>query len=283
MKGLVFRRSMILLIATGLLVATSTVGYASLVRSFIYKPEPMPRRLDWKEVPVPEAISVRTDDGLAILGYRWPAVQADHITMVFFHGNAGNRYVAALAAAALRRPDVEIIVASYRGYAGNAGSPNEIGLYRDGEAFLRSARQSLPRKMYLFGYSLGGSVALRLAANHQVDGVITLGTFSSLDSVAPKVVRGLLPDHFDNLAVVGRLRAPLLLLHGTADEVIPFAEAEKLKAAAGKGARLIRIKGGRHHIMLADLSATIWQNIGEMPNVAASDTPIVERMRSADR
>jgi uncharacterized protein len=256
------------ILVAGLLVVAASSSCASAIRDRIYKPDPMPQKLDWSGVPEPETVTVRSEDGAVVRGYRWPAKRADHVTIVFFHGNGGNRYVAAQLAAPLRRDDAEIIVASYRGYGDNDGQPSEQGLYRDGAAFLRLAEASHPRKLYLFGFSLGGGVALGLATRNRVDGIVTLGTFSSLRSLAPAWARGLITDRFDNIAAVQRIRVPILLLHGTADEIVPVAEGVKLKAAAGAKARLLRLDGAPHHVALDQLAGLIWREIGNMPELA---------------
>ena len=260
----------ILVVIAGLIGLTSWLASASVVRDRIYRPDPMPDKPEWVGMPAPETITVRTADGLDLQGYRWPATQSPHVTLVFFHGNGGNRYTAAQLAAPLRRKAAEIIIASYRGYGGNPGAPDEQGLYRDGAAFLQAARRSRPQKLYLFGFSLGGGVALRLAADDRVDGVVTLGTFSSLRSVAPRWTRGLLPDRFDNLAAVRRTSSPLLLLHGTADEMVPIREAELIQAAASANVRFLRLSGAPHNVALDQLADRIWQEIGQMPGVATT-------------
>lgn len=260
----------ILVVIAGVIGLTSWLASASVVRDRIYRPDPMPDKPEWVGMPAPETITVRTADGLDLQGYRWPATQSPHVTLVFFHGNGGNRYTAAQLAAPLRRKAAEIIIASYRGYGGNPGAPDEQGLYRDGAAFLQAARRSHPQKLYLFGFSLGGGVALRLAADDRVDGVVTLGTFSSLRSVAPRWTRGLLPDRFDNLAAVRRTSSPLLLLHGTADEMVPIREAELIQAAAGANVRFLRLSGAPHNVALDQLADRIWQEIGQMPGVATT-------------
>jgi fermentation-respiration switch protein FrsA (DUF1100 family) len=252
-----------------------------VVRSRIYKPDPMPDRLEWAGLPPPETVSVRADDGMVVQGYRWPALRPGHVTLLFFHGNGGNRYEAAQLAAPLRRDGAEIIVASYRGYGDNSGKPSEHGLRQDATAFLRLARASSPRKLYLFGFSLGGAVALDLAARNKVDGVVTLGTFSSLRSVTPPLARGLLPDQFDNVAAVRRLRAPLLILHGTADTLIPIEEAVKLKAAAGRNARFLRLTGAPHNVALDQLAGRIWREIAAMPDPEAAAAPVSDLGGSA--
>lgn len=253
------------IVAITLLVLTTAAQGRSLVRQRIYRPDPMPARIEWSVTPAPETVTVHTRDGLSVKGYRWPASKPQHVTLLFFHGNGGNRYEAAQLAAPLRRPDAEIIVASYRGYGDNPGSPTETGLANDAAAFLDLAQASGPRRVYLFGYSLGGSVALRLAADEAVDGVVTLGTFSSLRSITPEWVHALLPDEFDSISAVRRLRAPLLLLHGTSDEVVPIREAVLLKQAGGGNARLLRLTDAPHHLLLDQLADRVWQEIEAMP------------------
>jgi uncharacterized protein len=248
---------------------------APLVRSYIYLPQPLPVHPDWGDLPAPEPILVRTEDGLALNGYRWPASTASHATLIFFHGNGGNRFSAAIMIAALRRPDAEIIVASYRGYSGNPGRPSEVGLYRDGAAFLNYARLGKPTRIYLFGYSLGSSVALRLAAEQQVNAVVTLGAFSSLASVAPKWAAPFLPDRFDNLATVRRLHLPYLLLHGAVDETVPVAEASRLARASTASPQIVILENAPHHISLRPIAPFIWDWLTRSA-IAQPATPLLK-------
>ncbi|QMW22118.1 alpha/beta hydrolase [Sandaracinobacteroides saxicola] len=241
------------------LLALATTGCsASVMRDRVFKPDPMPARLEWQSVPEPETVTVTNEDGLVLRGYRWPAKTRNHVSLVFFHGNGGNRYTAALMAAPLRRPDAEIIVASYRGYGDNPGEPDEKGLFRDAAAFLKLARQSEPRKIYLFGFSLGGAVALHTAATQPVDGVVTLGTFSSLRSMAPALIRGMIPDQFNSAAIIRTIKVPLFLLHGTADTTVPFEQGRKLRAAAADNALLVRLVDAPHNITLDQIQDRIW-------------------------
>ncbi len=255
-----------LLIAVVAITVMPGRGDASIVRQFIYQPDRLPAKLDWGILPPPEQIAVRTEDGLQLLGFRWPAIERDHVTIVFFHGNAGNRYDAALMAAPLRRPDTEVIVASYRGYGGNPGKPSETGLYQDGAAFLKYARVSAPGRLYVFGFSLGAAVALHLAINQPVDGIVTLGAFSRLSAMAPVWARFLLPDRFDNIAAIRRLRVPHLLMHGSADDVVPFAESEKLLTASAGRSRFLPLKGAVHNIDLDAIAPVVLTTLDQMPS-----------------
>lgn len=239
-------------------------GCASTVRQRIYLPEPLPEARSWSGTE-PQDVSVTTDDAVLLRGYYWPPAASDGEVILFFHGQSGNRYAAAQMAAPLAK-DGGVLVASYRGYGDNAGSPTEAGLVADGRAFLKLARALAPSsRIYIFGYSLGAAVALRTAANENVAGVITLGAFTSLPDVAPRYARGVLPDRFDNRAAIARVTAPILILHGTADEVVPFASAGELRAAAPHGARLLRIEGAPHYPDLEQLAPVIWENVRQMP------------------
>lgn len=250
-------------VAASILIGASA-GARSILDGKIFQPAPMPRSVSWGETPPPEDMRVTTEDGLVLAGYRWRARCDAHVAMVFFHGNAGNRYTAADLAAPLRRDDVDLIVASYRGYGGNGGEPSEEGLYRDAAAFIREAQAGNPRKLYLFGFSLGGAVAIHSAGRFKADAVVTLGTFSSLRSAAPRLVRALIPYEFDNLAKAKTLSAPWLLLHGTADETVRIAEAEKLKSAAGERATFVRLTGAPHNVALDQIAERIWSSVGEL-------------------
>jgi uncharacterized protein len=248
--------------------ATFALSVGSLVGDRVFRPDPMPSRIEWGATPPPERAEVTTEDGVAIAGYRWKPRCEPHVAMVFFHGNGGNRYTAADLAAPMRRDDVDLIVASYRGYGDNPGEPSEDGLHRDAAAFVRLAKGTRPAKLYLFGFSLGGAVAMHAANEFRPDGLITLGAFSSLKSVAPPLVRPLVPDEFDNLAEVERLETPWLLLHGTADETVPLREAEKLRKAAGEKAQLIRLTGAPHNVALDQIAPRLWGEIARLPEAA---------------
>lgn len=243
---------------TAVLSIASSADTTSILDSRIYKPDPMPSNPTWADGPPPETLKVTTDDGLELKGYRWSATQANHVTLVFFHGNAGNRFTAAQLAAPLRRGDAEIIIASYRGYGDNPGKPSEQGLFNDGRAFMKAARASKSRRLFVFGFSLGGAVALRMAASEPVDAVVTLGTFSSIRALAPPLLRGMIPNQYDSLSAIKRIDAPTLILHGSADQTIPYKEAERLDEAAGVNATLVRLVDAPHNIALDQVADRIW-------------------------
>lgn len=239
--------------------ALTLAGCAGTIRDRIYQPATL------AETPIsfageaPQDVAVRTADGLDLAGYYWPATAGNGTLVVYFHGNGYNQLVGAARAEPLRKGGHGVLVASYRGYGGNPGSPSETGLFTDAEAWMAKARDLAPdARIYLFGHSLGGAMALEMAARHDVSGVDTLGTFARLGDQAPKIARGLMPDRYDNVAAIRRVSEPVLLLHGTEDDIVAFAAGEEL-AAASPNATLVRLKGAGHHIDLEQLTDRIWQ------------------------
>ncbi|ESQ79645.1 alpha/beta hydrolase [Asticcacaulis sp. YBE204] len=246
------------------LLAISLTGCAPMVRQHIYYPEPMPAAFDWRGAE-PQAISVTTTDGLTIKGYYYPPRDKTQPLVVFFHGNGGNGYYAARMAAPLTQNGSGLLVADYRGYGGNPGKPSETGLRQDAKAFIDLGRTLQPgAPLYLFGHSLGGAVALDAATREDIAGVITLGTFSSLSDMAPAYARAILPDRFDNRRNVTLIETPLLLIHGTADQTVPFSQGEALRDAATKAGvkvRFLKLDGAGHQVDFAKLAPLVWDTL----------------------
>ncbi|MDD1451531.1 dienelactone hydrolase family protein [Sphingomonas sp. H160509] len=123
-------------------------------------------------------------------------------------------------------------------------------------------------KHFLFGDGLGAAVALHVAADPSagtsVDGVVTLGAFDSFDRFVPSVARGLYADAFDNAAAIRRVKVPVLLMHGRKDEIVPFAAAERLRAAAGGKAIVVPIDGEAYHSFDLSHIAPVWRALDQI-------------------
>jgi hypothetical protein len=201
-------------------------------------------------------IELRTADGLTlVMGYR--RAREGLPTVLFFHGNGmvwpEGIYVTDLLASR----GYGMLLAEYRGYNGNPGTPSEQGLYHDARAALAflAAQGVAKSDTVLMGLSVGSGPAVQLATENDVRALILISPVASLPATTNAAypwlpARWLLRDRYDNLAKLPRVEAPVLILHGDADRLIPRAHAERL-AAANPNAEIVLLPG-RGHNMAAD-------------------------------
>lgn len=210
-------------------------GLAVFQRDVIYHPDPtMPEPA---EAGVPEMVPVplRTSDGLLVTGWYAPA-KGSRATVIFCHGNGRSLAWRANKARVLLDAGFGVFLVGYRGYGGNPGRPSEAGLYADARAVAGwlLARGVPPAKLVPYGESLGTGVATQLVLEiEDPGGLILEAPFTSLADLAP----GLLPsaiagafmaDRYDNAAKIGEVRAPLLVIHGEQDGIVPVAMGRRL-------------------------------------------------------
>ncbi len=183
-------------------------------------------------------------------------------TVVYFHGNGEVVGDDVPVARALRALGFSVVLVEYRGYGrSRPGEPGERGLYADAEAALDAleARGEGPRRVVLFGSSLGTGVAAEMAARHRGAGLVLVSPYTSLVDVAAAhvpflPVRLLMRDRFETLAKAPALAIAALVIHGTADEVVPYAMGQRV-AGAIPGARLFTVEGGHHGDLFVDRRA----------------------------
>lgn len=194
-----------------------------------------------------------TSDGLALRAIYRPARQG-HPTIVFFHGNGDSLLGGEIATQMLAPHGFGVLLPEYRGYGGNPGTPSEAGLYRDGRAALQwlTSRGVPPSRVVLIGNSLGSGVAVQLATETPVAGVAIVSGFTSLIDVAAQhlpfaPVSLLLRDRYDSHRKLSQVTAPVLVLHGASDSLIPASHAIEL-ANAAPNARLELMKGVGHEL-----------------------------------
>ena len=204
--------------------------------------------------------SVRTADGLLLKGAEVPPRDGKP-TFLVFHGNgsAATRSIEWLAP--LIAEGYGVVAAEYREYSGNPGRASEAGLAADADAFFARARAVAGGgKLIVVGHSLGGGVAFGLARRQKLDALVTIGTFTDLRTMAPAAARWMIADRYDNIGAVPTLDEPYYVIHGTADEVIPFAHSEALRRAAiqaHKAGAMFTIRGAHHSPDGADVSAIL--------------------------
>lgn len=183
--------------------------------------------------------------------------------VVFAHGNAEliDHWPEPLAP--YRRLGVSVVLAEYRGYGRSAGSPSEAAIASDLRALHAILREHplIDRERLVYhGRSLGGGAVCTLAAAHPPRALILESTFTSVADVAASmyVPSFLIVDRFDNLSTVRAYRGPLLVFHGTRDEVIPIAHGRRL-AREHQGAELVLYESG--HNDLPPPGADYWARI----------------------
>jgi pimeloyl-ACP methyl ester carboxylesterase len=199
-------------------------------------------------------LSFETDDGERLHGW-WVARRAAALGHVLLcHGNAGNVGDRVLHAAALTAAGFDVLLFDYRGYGHSSGRPGEQGTHRDAraalECLLRQPGADASRVLYL-GESLGGAVALALALERPPAGLILLSAFTSVRDMArahyPLIPRALVPDAYPSLRLIGGLLAPLLVLHGEDDAIVPVEHGRALLDAAPDPKRLRVVPGVGHN------------------------------------
>ncbi len=225
------RRRWTILLALVLTVLGVGVAAFGQVHQRVY-PAPT-ARLSLSGLPEGSAfITVTAADGLMLKGIE-VAPRPGMPTFLFFHGNGSAASDSIDWLSPLIAEGYGVVAAEYREYSGNPGRASEKGLAADADAFYARARQTAGAgKLIVVGHSLGGGVAFGLAGRQTLDALVTIGTFSSLHAMAPAIARPLLIDRYDNKAAVAKLDEPYFLIHGDADDVVPFAQGQALRAAA---------------------------------------------------
>jgi len=193
-----------------------------------------------------------------IHGWWVPGARADSKAVLYLHGNDGNISTSMLEIAPLRQLGFSVFLIDYRGFGKSEGGfPSEQSVYEDAEAawtYLVRDKGIAPRELYIYGHSLGGAIAIELATRHrEAAGLVVESSFTSIYDMArlesPYAlfpVKLFLNQKFDSLAKVERLALPVLYIHGTADEIVPFGMSERLFGRSGGAKRLVAIPGGRH-------------------------------------
>jgi uncharacterized protein len=257
---------------TLLVVAALLAAFLGLLwlaqRRLIYFPTQGPVPPAASVLPAAEDVTFETADGLRLHGWFVPGDPAAAggtgrpgsrgPAVLVCNGNAGDRSMRAALAAALSRLGLAVLLFDYRGYGGNPGSPSEDGLAADARAALAylAARPEVdPARVVYFGESLGAAVALRLAAERPPAALVLRSPFVSLVEVGrahyPVLpVSLLLRDRYDAAGLAGRLAAPLLVVAGARDRIVPTRLSRRLFDAAPQPKRLVVLDAGHNDLDL---------------------------------
>jgi len=208
-----------------------------------------------------EELHFRSLDGTELSGWMIPAANAASPraakgTVVHFHGNSQNISAHWEFVGWLARRGFNVFVFDYRGYGASAGSPAPRGVYEDSVAALRYVRARPDvdaARLLVFGQSLGGTQAVAAVGAGERAGIRAMAveaTFVSYSSIASEKLSGagwlMNDDYSAERYISGLAPIPLLLIHGTQDDVIPASHGERLFALAREPKTLIIVPGGRH-------------------------------------
>jgi fermentation-respiration switch protein FrsA (DUF1100 family) len=195
-------------------------------------------------------VVIATSDGEQLVAW-WKPPEPGRALLLYFHGNGGSLLNRRDRVRMLTQDGRGILIVSYRGYSGSTGTPSESGLREDARAARDWLSTYEPGRIVLYGESLGTGVAVRLATERQVGGVILDAPYTSTADIAKGLfwylpVALLMRDQFRSIDRIGDIKVPLLVMHGEEDSVIPIALSELLFKAANEPKRYLRLPGTDH-------------------------------------
>jgi fermentation-respiration switch protein FrsA (DUF1100 family) len=200
-------------------------------------------------------VSLTSSDGVRLHGWFVPYPNAQ-ITLLWFHGNAGNISHRLENMRLMHdKLQINIFIFDYRGYGRSEGRASEEGTYRDGEAavqYLHSRKEVDPKRIVFFGRSLGAAVAADLAVYEECLALILETPFVSIAEMA-RVAFPIFPigrflrTRYDVGQKIRKAKVTLLVLHGDRDEVIPYAQGRKVFDAAQEPKEFYTIYGAHHN------------------------------------
>lgn len=193
------------------------------------------------------AVSFESADGVHLSGWFVPSVPSRGV-ILFCHGNAGNISHRLESIEIFHSLGLSTFIFDYRGYGQSKGNPSEKGTYLDAEAawdYLVRKERLPPSGIIIFGRSLGGAVASRLAGNHSPKALILESTFTSARDMAsglyPFLPSLLCRFKYDAIAAIPHVDCPVLVVHSPHDEIVPFSHGRRLYEAAREPKEFLEI------------------------------------------
>jgi pimeloyl-ACP methyl ester carboxylesterase len=231
-------------------------------RELLYRPTPAQpvNAADLQPGDSHYQVKLPHDNGADHLAFWWlPNHQPDAPTLLYLHGTFRNLYGNQRKIEALRSAGFSVLAVDYRGWGESSPRiPSEISILQDADVAWQEfiQRQPDPARRVIYGHSMGSGVAVDLASRlnspRDYGGLVLESAFTSFDEVAheagwlARVLALFNREHFDSAAKIGRIQAPLLMLHGTLDDTIPIRLGERLFTAANAPKRWVTIDGAAH-------------------------------------
>ena len=240
------------------LVIAAVLGYGGLLalmyvfqRALLYFHDSARTPPAQAGLPHAEEVMLTSSDGEKLIAWLVPP-RGNNPVVLYFQGNAEGLAARVGRFTWLTADGAGLLALCYRGYGGSTGAPTEDGLIRDAVAAYDFARARYPAdRIVLFGESLGTAVAVALAAGHEIGALILDAPFTSAAEVGAAAypfapVRWFMRDEFHSDERIGRVSAPLLMLHGERDSIVPIKFGERLFALAREPKRFVRFPQGSH-------------------------------------
>jgi len=201
--------------------------------------------------PQAQEVWLSPADGERVLAWHVPPQEGKPVVL-YFHGNGGALNLRVDRFRKIVAQGVGLLALSYRGYGGSSGTPTEAGMIEDARAAYAFASERYSNRIAVWGESLGTGVAIALASEKPVTHVILDAPFTSTVDVAADLywflpVRHLMKDQFRSDLRIKQVTAPVLILHGDADTIIPIKYGERLLAMVPGEKRMVRFPMGGHN------------------------------------
>jgi fermentation-respiration switch protein FrsA (DUF1100 family) len=243
----------------GCVLALSYLGVCLVLwlleNTMVYRP--LRAQDDWEPARLAEIqdVDLQSADGTRLHAWWLPCPGADG-AVLYCHGNAGNLSHRGGSIAKFRELlKMSVLIFDYPGYGKSEGRPSEEGCYKAADAahgFLTGKQRINPERILIYGGSLGGGVAVDLAARQPHRGLVLVKTFTSAPDAGATMfpwlpVRWLMRNRFDNAAKIKNCTRPVFIAHGTADRLIPFAQGKALFDAANPPKEFFALADADHN------------------------------------
>jgi uncharacterized protein len=244
------------LVAVLVLVTVLVAAAWSLQRRLIYFPTTSPVPPAGNVISDARDVTLRTSDGFELGAWFVPARGPERrMTVLVANGNAGDRVGRAPLAVALAERGFGVLLFDYRGYGGNPGSPSETGLALDARAaykYLVTSAGGPPGRILFLGESLGAAVVTDLATEHAPAGLVLRSPFVDLASVGqvhyPWLPVGLLlRDDFPVSEQLADVEAPVCVVYGSEDSIVPSDQSRSVARSATTLWKLVEVAGADHN------------------------------------
>tara|TARA_B100000029_G_scaffold21521_1_gene21753 strand:+ start:1365 stop:2177 length:813 start_codon:yes stop_codon:yes gene_type:complete len=186
-------------------------------------------------------VIIVTSDKINLKGWFYNKNLEKYKTILFFHGNAGSLENRIYKLNHFKNLDINFLIIAWRGFSGNKGKPNEIGLYRDAGAAVKWLKEKgiNEKNIILYGESLGTAVATEIAQNKNYGGLILESPFTSMVNMGKKYypffpVNLLLKDKFESSKKIINVKIPILIIHGKVDKIVPYEMGKKMYELANE-------------------------------------------------